>query len=136
MIDRRAFLRALGFGTVSAAAAELTFDVENLLWAPGEKTILLPTPVEVARLSGYLQRGDILTFDGIFGVNPVSGQSLPFLQQFVVTDDVVAAPVHQLPIWPPPVADGHFRNVTAVPSRHARYDVIGVRINELGRTAS
>ena len=41
-MDRRAFLRHLGFGTVSAAAAALTWDIERLLWVPGEKTILLP----------------------------------------------------------------------------------------------
>ena len=43
MIDRRTFLRRLGFGTIAAAAASITaFDVERLLWLPGEKTILLP----------------------------------------------------------------------------------------------
>ena len=42
MIDRRAFLRRLGFGTVSAAAAVCTFDVDKLLWVPGQKTISLP----------------------------------------------------------------------------------------------
>lgn len=41
-MDRRTFLARLGFGTVSAAAAALTFDVEKLLWVPGERTILLP----------------------------------------------------------------------------------------------
>ncbi len=44
MIDRRAFLRRLGFGTVAAAAAATgVLDVERLLWTPGEKTIFLPT---------------------------------------------------------------------------------------------
>ncbi len=43
-MDRRAFLRHLGFGTVSAAAASLTWDVERLIWVPGVKTILLPAP--------------------------------------------------------------------------------------------
>jgi hypothetical protein len=41
-MNRRDFLARLGFGTVSAAAAALTFDVEKLLWVPGEKTIVLP----------------------------------------------------------------------------------------------
>lgn len=45
-MDRRAFLRRLGFGTVAAAAAVVTFDVEKLLWLPGEKAIVLPA-VEV-----------------------------------------------------------------------------------------
>lgn len=42
-MNRRAFLQALGFGTVAAAAAATSmFDVERLLWVPGEKTIFLP----------------------------------------------------------------------------------------------
>lgn len=45
-IDRRTFLRRLGFGTVAAAAAVSTFDLERLLWIPGEKTILLPEAFE------------------------------------------------------------------------------------------
>lgn len=44
-MDRRAFLRRLGFGTLGAAAAALTFDVENLLWVAGEKTIFIPPVV-------------------------------------------------------------------------------------------
>jgi len=45
MIDRRTFLVRLGFGTVSAAAAILTFDVEKLLWVPGERSIFIPAPL-------------------------------------------------------------------------------------------
>ena len=44
MMDRRAFLKQLGFGTISAAAAALTWDIERLLWVPGEKSIFLPSP--------------------------------------------------------------------------------------------
>ncbi len=61
-MDRRAFLRQLGFGTVSAAAAALTWDVERLLWVPGEKaTIFLPrqmlyTPDEIMRENARILR--------------------------------------------------------------------------------
>lgn len=41
-MNRRDFLRVLGFGTVAAAAASCAFDVERLLWVPGERTIFLP----------------------------------------------------------------------------------------------
>src|SRR5437867_11552156 len=56
MLDRRAFLRRLGFGTVSVAAAVCTFDLEKLLWLPGEKTIIevtkpLPTLIQRIGLS-------------------------------------------------------------------------------------
>jgi hypothetical protein len=43
-MNRRAFLHALGFGTVAAAAAATSvLDLERLLWVPGEKTIFIPT---------------------------------------------------------------------------------------------
>lgn len=46
MMDRRGFLKRLGFGTVAAAAAANgLLDVERLLWVPGEKTIILPPTV-------------------------------------------------------------------------------------------
>ncbi len=45
-MDRRAFLRRLGFGTIAAAAASSVFDIERLLWVPGEKTIFLPPLLE------------------------------------------------------------------------------------------
>lgn len=42
-MNRRSFLRLLGYGTVAAAAASITdFDVERALWLPGEKTIFIP----------------------------------------------------------------------------------------------
>ncbi len=48
MLDRRAFLRRLGFGTVAAAAAASgVLDIERLLWVPGEKTIFIPQGFEV-----------------------------------------------------------------------------------------
>lgn len=46
-MDRRSFLRALGFGTVAAAAASTSvLDLERMLWVPGEKTIILPALTE------------------------------------------------------------------------------------------
>lgn len=55
MIDRRTFLRRLGFGTVAAAAAATgVLDVERLLWTPGEKTIFLPTLEETLALNTFV----------------------------------------------------------------------------------
>lgn len=89
MLDRRAFLRRLGFGTVAAAAAANgVLDVERLLWAPGERTIILPAAPTIAPLSQTLLRGDIFTIAGRYTVNPITRQATPFLQQFVVTHDV------------------------------------------------
>ncbi len=54
MLDRRAFLRRLGFGTVvAAAAANGVLDIERLLWVPGEKTIFLPSIKETVVCGNY-----------------------------------------------------------------------------------
>jgi hypothetical protein len=46
-IDRRAFLRRMGFGTVAAAAAATSiYDIDKLLWVPGEKKIFI-MPLEL-----------------------------------------------------------------------------------------
>lgn len=43
-MNRRAFLRALGFG-VSGLVANVTFDLDRLLWVPGQKTIFIPSSI-------------------------------------------------------------------------------------------
>lgn len=42
-IDRRRFLQILA----GSAAAPFAFDMEKLLWVPGEKTIFIPPPREL-----------------------------------------------------------------------------------------
>lgn len=82
MIDRRAFLKRLGFGTVAAcAAANSLIDIERLLWTP-EKTIFLP-PVATPILAPQFCIGDVITFDNFFAVNPRNRRKQ--LRQFVVT---------------------------------------------------
>ena len=57
MIDRRAFLARLGFGTVAAAAAANgLIDLERLLWVPGEKTIIIPSANAIVT-SSWLYEG-------------------------------------------------------------------------------
>jgi len=42
-MDRRSFLRALGFGTIAAAAAATSvLDIERMLWVPGERMLFIP----------------------------------------------------------------------------------------------
>lgn len=90
-MDRRAFLRRLGFGTVAAAAAATgVLDLERLLWVPGEKTIFVPPPPTIEPLSFGLTRGDIFTIEGQFAFNPVTRRQTKHLQQFVVVSDVIA----------------------------------------------
>lgn len=114
MIDRRAFLRRLGFGTVAAAAAATgMLDVERLLWAPGEKTIFIPPQPTIAPLGTLLRKGDVFTIEGRFALNPVTRRATGLLEQFIVTSDVSEGELLQaVQIVPRPVVDGCYANVT------------------------
>ncbi len=137
MIDRRAFLRRLGFGTIAAAAAATgAIDIERLLWMPGEKTIVLPAAPTIATLSENLNIGDVITFAGRYAVNPRTGKTTEFLQQFVITADsssgtiLTARHVH-----PPMISDDPYRNISAsVADKNGRIDGRDVQPLYVGRT--
>jgi hypothetical protein len=116
-MDRRAFLRRLGFGTVAAAAAATgAIDIERLLWTPGEKTIFIPPPPVIHPLYEGLRKGDIFTIDGRFAVNPKTYQELPFLQKFVVTADVSSGDILPVEIVVPRIiTNGPYQTTTGKP---------------------
>lgn len=97
MINRRGFL-----GLVMAAIA-----------AP-----FLPKPKLLFRREAFsdvcvtFTRGDIFTIEGVYGVHPLTYQTLPHLKQFVVTETVTDAP--ELPfevIWPKLTTSGPYQTV-------------------------
>lgn len=64
-----------------------------------------------------LVKGDIVTFAGCYGVNPLSKESTGRLQQFVLTADVAdAAGAATLSISPAIITSGQLQNVTASPT--------------------
>ncbi len=115
MIDRRAFLRRLGFGTVAAAAAASgVLDLEKLLWVPGEKTIFVP-PV-IAPLGETLTIGDVFTIEGVFALNPLTYQATKYPQQFVVTETVRSGQLLAVnQVCPRPMTAGPYANVSSSP---------------------
>lgn len=124
MIDRRAFLRRLGVGTVAAAAAAIgVLDVEKLLWVPGEKTIFIPPPPTIAPLGISLIRGDVFTIEGVYAVNPLTYKTLPLLQRFVITADVTAGrPLMERDVIPRLLTGGPYQTVSASPVRESKID--------------
>jgi hypothetical protein len=80
-----------------------------------------------ASASARLKKGDIFTIDGVYAVNPVSGDTLPDLQQFVVTADVSSDGSGNLTvaISPSIVATGARKTVSAVPANNAPITVLG-----------
>lgn len=75
-----------------------------------------------------LNQGDIITFAGVYAVNPVSLQSTGILKQFVVTANVSSdgTGAATIPISPAIVGSGTgFQNVTALPANGAAITVSG-----------
>lgn len=91
-VNRRHFLSVLAQSAAASALAPLVFDPERLLWVQGRKKIFLPsvrpaTPTEVEAFGG-LRKGDVITVEGRYAVNPITRKPTEHLQLFVVTSDV------------------------------------------------
>jgi hypothetical protein len=82
-MNRRRFLQMLSAGAFGAMA----LDVEKLLWVPGAKTIFLPPPKPVLSFVGLVP-GDIFTIDGVYALNPITGEATKWLQDFILADSV------------------------------------------------
>ena len=80
--------------------------------------------VNGAAITGTITRGSVVSFAGVFQVNPQSRASTGQLAQFVVTADV-AASATSLPISPALVTSGPFQNVTNSPANNAALTVLG-----------
>jgi hypothetical protein len=82
-------------------------------------TILLKGYTALAALRH--KKGDVVTFAGSFGLNPQSRDSTGELREFVVTADTssTAAGAVTLPIFPPIITTGPYRNVTGSPADNA-----------------
>ena len=74
-----------------------------------------------------LNKGDIFTIAGVYGVNPVSYASTGQLQQFVVTTTTTSVGVNMatLPISPSIITSGQLQTVTASPADNAVITVLG-----------
>jgi hypothetical protein len=81
------------------------------------------TSITVAAITGFLNKGDIITFDGVYAVNRVFKRTTGKLQQFVVTANVPAGAT-VIPIYPaltPPSGGNQvqYQTVTASPANAA-----------------
>lgn len=85
-----------------------------------------------ASQTGVLKAGDIITFAGVYGVNPVNGEQVGYgsgnLAQFNVQQDVDSdgAGLATVQIKPAIVLTGPYKNVTGAPANGAAVSVLGV----------
>lgn len=72
------------------------------------------TPAAAARL----KKGDVITFAGVYAVNPWTRETIGSLRQFTVTADVSSdgSGNATIPIAPAIIASGAYKNVTNVPA--------------------
>jgi len=87
----------------------------------------LATAGWTAAAAARLKKGDIFTMASVFAVNPVSGDTLSGLQQFVVTADVSsdASGNASVPIYPPIIITGPYKTVSAAPAGGTPLVVVG-----------
>jgi hypothetical protein len=80
-----------------------------------------------ASAANRLKKGDIFTIAAVYAVNPVSGDTLSHLQQFVVTADVASdgSGNATIPISPSITATGAYKTVSASPADNAAITVLG-----------
>ncbi len=79
-MNRRGFL-----GALLGAAAGAAYDPERALWVPGAKLISIPQGPKLIDPHEFLHLHDMITIEGRFSVNPVTGREVPgVLQWFTV----------------------------------------------------
>lgn len=86
------------------------------------------TTILVNAITGTLEMGDIITFDGVNGVNRVTKESTGMLKQFVVTADLptTSTSITIYPALVPPVGGSavQYQTVTASPSNGAQMRLV------------
>jgi hypothetical protein len=79
--------------------------------------------------SKALYQGDVVTIANVYAVNPVGGQTLPFLKQFVlradVTTDGTSTNDTTISIYPAPIVSGPYKNCNAAPVAGAAVTKVG-----------
>lgn len=80
-----------------------------------------------AAAASRLKKGDVFTLAGVYAVNPVTKDTLTFLQQFVVQSDVSSDASGNLTasISPPIITSGAYQTVSAAPADNAAITVLG-----------
>lgn len=80
--------------------------------------------INVAALTGNITRGTVVTFPGVFAVNPQSRQSTGVLAQYVITADLAAGST-VLPISPGINTFGNYQDASASPTNGQNFLIVG-----------
>jgi hypothetical protein len=80
-----------------------------------------------AAAAARVKAGDVFTIAGVYAVNPIGKDTLPFLRQFVVTADASSdgSGNATLTISPPIITSGAYQTVSAAPADNAAMTFLG-----------
>lgn len=108
-----------GTPLVNGANQNVTYD--------GTNAQSLITDGWTAAAASRLKKGDVFTIAGVFSVNPVTHDVMPYLQQFVVNADVSSDVSGNLTanISPAIITSGAYQTVSAAPADNAAITVLG-----------
>lgn len=108
-----------GVPLVNGANQNVTYD--------GTNTQTLITNGWTAAAALRLKQGDVFTLAGVFAVNPVNKQTMPYLQQFVVGADASSDGAGNLTatISPAIITTGAYQTVSAAPASGAALTILG-----------
>lgn len=121
----------LTLGTGADASALVNGAAQNVTYATVKDTESVPGLQNLITdgwgASTTIKAGTVFTIAGVFAVNVVTKQVLPFLQHFTVLADVTADGTGNatLSITPAIITSGAFQSVSAVPADNAALTVAG-----------
>lgn len=101
-------IKSIVTGTRSQAAGTVSGAAQNVNYATVKSLDSSNLAVAGLGANATVKRGEIFTIAGVSAINNRSGETLPYLRQFVVVSDVTAdgAGAATLPIWPHIVVPG------------------------------
>ncbi len=83
-------IKSVVTGTRAQGAATLDGAGQNVNYAAAKDLDSSPLVLAALGANATVKKGEIFTIAGVFAINNRSGETLPYLQQFVVVDDVTA----------------------------------------------
>lgn len=111
-----------GTPLVNGASQNVTYSASRTTYTQN-----LVTDGWTAAAANRLKAGDVFTIASVFAVNPISKDTLPHLQQFVVTADAASDGSGNLTavISPPIITSGAYQTVSAAPADNAALTIVG-----------
>lgn len=95
-------------GTRSQGAGQIAGAAQNVNYSAVKDLDSVPLLVDTLGASATVKKGEIFTIAGVYAINNRSGETLPYLRQFVVTEDATATAggAATLQVWPPIIVAG------------------------------